>query len=546
MYGQPRNPEMTGYFNNLRSILCRASSRWPQLCLASATVLSFIPVKLMMIAGEDGLAVRAFLLFIALMTGLSFHFIRARDIPSPIRIMYRGIVVLFSLYLILAAPALLMDESGIIPYSEMSFYRWGAPVLGILAFFRISWTIPLLVAAKYQKISLSSNLGLPISMTDYSPVLEFGLFLALGCIVLMAGKAWLGLWSDQKEDKDRLTPLDAVLMTAIAVHFSNYFYSGIQKILIGNSLTSWVFENPTYYLSLAAGQAGALPVSLFGHDTTLWMIDSLRMFVMPLNMLTFLTQLLAIFAITRIRVAIALTAFFDLMHLAIFLLSGIFFYKWIFLNLMIVVALTKIKEKKIDLKIRLWLISVVVCAPVVFFVAFLGWYDTPSFNDEYVEAVTETGETYRVPSNYWLSGSVTYAQERIMRVKPGFFETGSYGALGGRPVAKEALHDAQNCVLKASDANQTLLNRKYQDIDKIIMRHHRYILTRVNKEGRLPYDLYPHHIFSMPWSFLDFYRLDKTKIVAYRYVIEAKCLSARDKTMNVEIKARGEHYVPVR
>lgn len=546
MSGRLRKFKMYLILKNSISFLYSICLRWPQLSLAGAAVLFFIPIKIMMIAGAEGVVVRLTCLFITLGIACFFHTLSSKDVPAPILIVYRGIVVLFALYLLLASPALLIDDLVLGHYIEMLWYRWGAPVLAVLAFFRISWTIPFLVAAKYQKIALSENLGFPITITDYSPVLEFGLLLAIGCIVFASGRKWLNLWSDQQENKNELTPLDAVLMTAVAVHFSNYFYSGMQKIFIANNPFSWALENPTYYLALAAEHAGALPITILGDDATQLIIQSFRMFLIPLNILTFCTQLMAIFAIIRIRAAIILTAFFDLMHLAIFILSGIFFYKWICLNLLIVIALTKIKDKKIDLNIKLWLMSVVVAAPTIFFVAFLGWYDTPSFNDEYIEAVTETGETYRVPSNYWLSGSVTYAQERIISLKPGVFGTGSYGSIGGSPVTESALLDTKNCILNTADFNKDELNKRYQEAGNAIMRHHRYILSKLNKDGRLLYDLYPHHIFSMPWSFLDFYRIDKRKIVGYRYVIEAKCLDTKGDTLHPDIKARDEYYVPVR
>lgn len=532
--------------NRLYAFLRDVAARWPLLSAAFLAVAIFVPFKILLLMGAGGGLIRLPFLFFLCVLAFFFQSIKSKEGSVPLLIIQRGIVALFGVYLILSAPSFLAIDLTPARAVEVSVYKYLTPVLFALAIWRVSWGIPLLFLVKWQKLVLSEIISLPISVTDYSPVLELGIFLSAGYLSFFALKKILELNPSCPDNKGALSPLDGVVLTAVAVHFSNYFYSGVQKIIVAESLTGWVFDNPTYFLSYAATTIGALPITYLGDEFANTVISWMKAFVVPINALTFLSQLFAVFAITRIRLAILLTAFFDIMHVGIFLVSGIFFYKWIVLNLLIVFSLSRIKEKIIPREFLLWLVGVVIFAPFLFFVAFLGWYDTPSFNDQYIEAVTEDDGTYRVPSNYFLSGSILYAQQRLLSPRQGWFETITYAAVDGSGASEGGVLDrVMNCHLPE---DHVLQEKNFIEFDSWIKRHHSCVLKNVNMNGRILYDLYPHHIFSMPWSYSDFYGLDKRKIIGYRYIQEAVCLdSTKDFTgYHTGTQMREEHYVDVR
>ena len=515
--------------------------KYPHLFLSVGAVLLFIPLKILIVFGGEGAPFRLTVLMCALAFSAFFLKFRHNDLSRQAAILQRGIVILFGLYLLFAKPPILFEDMPADIGYELAVYHWGMPIIALFALWRPALAIPLLLAAKWQKFSMYEALSFPISVTDYSPVLEFGLLITIG-FLFQRTVAKTFKWNHRELQSASISPVDAVLLTAVAVHFSNYFYSGIRKIEIGESLFKWILENPTYYLSLAAEQSGSLPITLLGSKMTEHIIEWSQILVVPINAITLVVQLMAIFAITRIRWTIVVTALYDVTHIVIFFLSGIFFYKWIILNLLIVGSLSVIRDKEYPKEIKFWLLSILLAAPLLFFVAFLGWYDTPSFNDRYLEAITRDGKSHRVPSNYMLGGSVFHAQQRFGNVGQEYFSTGTLGALHGHNA--EDLSRAMRC--EPTKKEHAFLTKEGENqIAQYLQKHERYVLKNLDAQGRIFYDLYPHHIFSMPWSYKEFYALDKRDIVGYRYRIDAKCLKLEDGHTKSILMNRNEYYVPI-
>jgi hypothetical protein len=408
----------------------------------------------------------------------------------------------------------------------------------------VGFALPVFVAMLWQKQLISQFLGMVISVTDYMPVLEFGFSLTLGFIIYHVLKR-NKIVSEIKQSNGHLHVLETIMLTAVSVHLANYLYSGIQKIIISDPWWLWGAENPTYNLTLAALAVGAAPVSLFGHESIKTLLDTQVRFNMPLNYLLLFLQLSAVIAITRIRWAAFVTLMYDVTHIIIFIATGIFFYKWIWLNLLITVSLSTMKHKKISREIILLLICVMIFSPFVYFVAFLGWFDTPSFNDEFIEAVSDNGDVYRVPSNYFLSGSITFAQQRVLRNKPGHFPTNTYGSWQNK-MNKTELSKIKSCQLPNVEVSAFGSVPQRQHVSSLLRYHHKYILSHIDGNGIINYDIYPHHIFSMPWSYRKFHDLDKKTITSYRYVVESKCLSYKDGVRSSKKLLRGEFDVPLK
>lgn len=525
--------------------LYKAWCVYPLIGTALATLMLFVPFKVLMEAGVLGGGVRLSALCFLLLAAFFLRHV-GKEINHPsVSIFYRGIVSLFIVYLFFAAPSVLPDDMMDFLYFESILYKYGAVIVGILALWRISWTVPFLIMVKWHKYMMSEILGFRITVTDYAPVIETGIFVALGYILVHflrrrqpSGHLVTG------ERSEKISPVDAVFLTAVAVHFSNYFYSGVEKIRLSENPFSWVIENPTHFLSYIALHVGALPLSLAGDAAALTVLEWLSSLFIPLNVIVLLSQLVAVYAVTRVRAALLLTVFFDIMHVLIFILSGIFFYKWIFLNLLIVFSLERMKDKVIPPHFRTWLLGCVICAPLLFFVAFLGWYDTPAFNDQYIEAITDDGEAYRVPYNYMMSSSVVYAQQRLVgKDVPAAFETATYATISAPPISRERLERAWSCL--SVDPEDAFTPPDY--FDGLMKKHHRFVLENLDGQGRINYDFYPHHIFSMPWEYKDFYILDKRKIVGYRYVINSTCLdSLRHIREDAKSVWRAQYYIDVR
>jgi hypothetical protein len=468
-----------------------------------AAVLTLFVVKFTYhrLEAVDALAPLA-LLAAHLVLAIAFISLRWKEFGPSCSLLLKGMAVVLGIYGLMAGLTFPSGESvatdRLILATDIT--RYVQLACAALALWRPSFAmIPAIYVMTYKAAALHL-FGIDITFTDYLPLIELSLFITYAFIARRGLKVEPELYSGY------------VFIAAVGAHFANYFWSARAKVAIGDSLTHWVFENNTAWLSVAAQEVGIAPL---GHWP--WLVSMAvagMVAVMPLiNALTLGGQFFSVVAITRRSWIIVTTLFYDLTHVIIFLVSGIFFWKWILLNLLIVASARKMPKLSGAALIG---IAMVLLVRPVFFVAKLGWYDTPALVDSYVVAVTKEGQSYRVPSNYFGTFSVTMAQQRLAR-PPGHYPTVSFGAARTREDWKAA---EDNCRLAMSNEPLGIPD----GVASFLQRHHRYVLSKVDAHGRYNYDLYPHHIWSNPLMFRDFARLDKRRIDHYVYVVQSKCM----------------------
>jgi hypothetical protein len=281
------------------------------------------------------------------------------------------------------------------------------------------------------------------------PLIEVSAFLVISQMLTSTFNRYKAL-PPEYEEETALKTGEKIFLFGIAIHMANYFYSGMIKILIGDHPLSWVLHNKTYLLISNSAALGQLPIS-FSDNLTALTYMALAFLIIPTNFILLSGQLFSLFALLRIRWAIWTTLFYDLTHIIIFFTSGIFFYKWIILNLSIVLALETMKRRVVSPAIGLMLMSMVILSPSLFFVARLGWWDTPAINIESFSVITKDAKIIRVPSNYFGSFSVTIAQNRMVNEKEnGFLTTGTYGAV----MDQRSMEQAVSCTLPVQAAEK--------------------------------------------------------------------------------------------
>jgi len=471
--------------------------------------------------------------------------VRMVDLPPAMSIILKFMFISFAAYLIfpLTLPSNIDVPS--LTAIRLSYSHLILPLICILGLWRPGVGVTGMAAAMAGKISLGQIIGETLSKTEYAPLIEVSLFMVVGAALIPVLKR-LGLTrlDGGQTREDSFCVLEKFTLIAIGVHLSNYFYSGVKKLFLGEHALSWTLYNETWSLILTANALGSLPLS-FDQSISNIGIQVMRETMVLSNALILVSQLFAIIASVRIRYIIIATVFYDLTHVLIFLATGIFFYKWIILNLAIVAALVGLRDKIIPKSLRFMIAGMIVVAPLTFFVAELGWWDTRSLNHEKFYAVLDDRTEMEVPTNYWGSFSVIYAQLRRIRNKEdGFFPTGTSGIIFGQDNMKRGLEC--NFTLppsKHADVVSKVFSKPDNDVVRHVKMHHRYVLENVNDKGRLAYDVYPHHIWSMPWLFRNFSLLDKRRIVAYKYVVEATCLGYEKGRMTKDIKRRSEYVI---
>jgi hypothetical protein len=255
-------------------------------------------------------------------------------------------------------------------------------------------------------------------------------------------------------------------------------------------------------------------------------------------------QLSVIFAFFSRRFMIGITVFFDVMHVAIFALTAIFFWKWILLNLGMVHAFHHLRRD--SLRTPLWLgaaaLIVMFSAPQIFQVARLGWFDSGGVNDARWQVETRDGTRVDVPSNFFLATSIAFAQQRPGRPFDGFLPTHDWGTT----MDANVMHDFTDACVVEREVSPALNPEKVAIAADFVARHHTRMLERAGGSGNVAYDFYPHHIWSSPFAHREFRALDLAEVTTYVLVIEAKCISvSKDGTVNVKELVRHETRFPL-
>jgi hypothetical protein len=470
--------------------------------------------------------------FIAMAFSLLGIQFKMKDIEDrATKFILKVIFGMLAAYVLFSAPSLDISQLSTYENLLLGVGRWVTILFFIGAYWRPSLAVIATLWIVWSKAVLSNYLGAQISATDYAPVIEMAVFLVISNILLMNFRKYgvLKYFGITNEKDFRFSISETLLFIAISAHFSNYFYSAVTKLFLGDHFLSWGLYNQTQDLFLVTAAIGNVPMSA---GVFAWFYQMIEIFLVPGNLFVLFSQLLAVVAITRVRWIFWASLLFDLSHILIFVISGIFFYKWILLNFSIVWAIRFFGKREFSKEMKVGLVSVLLSAPLFFWVATLGWWDTSAVNTEKIYAVTKDGQSIEVPSNFFKSFSVTIAQDRILRDKgPSFIGTSTFGNTQSQRYMEKA--NACDFGELPEDPNlDTLVKENF--INTFLPRYHQYALSEQEK-GSFHYDLYPHHIWSMPWNFTAFSKLNLKDIVMYRYEISSQCYSYANREISTKV-----------
>ncbi|RWP21106.1 MAG: hypothetical protein EOR00_02765 [Mesorhizobium sp.] len=331
-----------------------------------------------------------------------------------------------------------------------------------------------------------------------------------------------------------------MLLAGIGAHFGNYFMSGMAKVTLDGGPLSWILENPTSSIMLAGYGLGAAPLG-FSESLLAHAYEAVRAVQIPMNVVILAAQLLCFLAFLRRRWLIGLTAFFDIMHIGIFLLSGALFLHWIILNSLIVAALTRMKESSFFTTAIVTGIVVTIFGDAVFYNARLGWYDSRQIRQAHFEALTKGGDWVRVAPSFFRDASyLLYARHfgyQEYRRESGHVPTSAWGQIGIRKVRPKSSDVASSSyeVMKLTKdcAYPVELPITPPDYDAarpapFILGQHNRAANLANSAVAVGYNFYPHHHYSMPFLHRAFEALEPRDIVAYRYLVDTVCLDVAD------------------
>ncbi len=507
-------------------------------CVAGFVVYKFLLSELF----EEGPVVSACVPLFVFAACLFFPGLSKASVTPALRVVCRVVAVMLGLYALAAVvtyPAGITGEAD----TTLAIVRF-IPLVAVAAAV-ISFWYPAFVVVPATVVLAKKAVGthlfeMRISHTDYLAVVEMALVLGLASILLGRG----GRWISTKPTRtlfgcNAKSASVIVFVIAVGAHFSNYFYSGMQKIELDGGTFFWALHNPTHVLTISAWIGGFFPLGSWPELAT-FVIQSAEKTHIILNITILIGQLVAVVFIAQRVTMIGLTLFYDLTHVVIFLVSGIFFWKWIILNLALVAAMRRLPSWVEMRSVVAVGVLTVIFAPAVFGVVRLGWYDTRALVVSEVYAVTRSDDVVRVPSNYFGTISVTAAQHRFGRTESGHFPTVTWGSTQSVADLKAARDDCN-----FGGEMRSRFKRTPEQVAQTIQLMHLYAYQRTERSGRYAYDLFPHHIWSNPLLSKDFSAIAVEDIKHYVYRTRSGCVSLGEIGPVFDERKVNEFVVPL-
>ena len=190
----------------------------------------------------------------------------------------------------------------------------------------------------------------------------------------------------------------AFLYLAVCILASNYFFSGLGKLN-----TEWILNDQIKYLLPATYSNGWL--AGLNRDTINNLAESLGWFNLPLKIFTLIVECGLILFFFRLKFSRYLLMGVIMLHIGIFVFTGILFWKWMLIHLFFLLFLLKkeifegspyFKPLYFILSVFLILTAYVWNRPVR-----LVWHDVPMSYTHRFEAETESGKVYELGPDFF-------------------------------------------------------------------------------------------------------------------------------------------------
>lgn len=177
---------------------------------------------------------------------------------------------------------------------------------------------------------------------------------------------------------------------------ASYFRSGIGKLNL-----NWLAFPHIHFLMLGGYASGWL--SFLSTETVVSVVQFLSRLAGPMMLMALVVEWGNLLILWRRSTTVFFLALFPLFHLGVFAISGIFFWKWMVLEIGLLAFFYRIRKLPVPGMYTLWhfVIALVLigAGTRLFTTSNMSWYDTRlQYNYRY-EAITAGGRHYNVPSN---------------------------------------------------------------------------------------------------------------------------------------------------
>lgn len=421
--------------------------------------------------------------------------------------------------------------------------RWLGVALGLAAWFR-----PAALYAGAMVLWFMRDLNTPItgfgfSNLDIRNVVEVLAFVGAGFTLIAAtrqSQRLQGLIGLSAHGAKRA----ALLILAIGVggHFGNYFYSALAKLALDGGVFSWLLDNRLYDGLPGAMEKGTYPFAAWP-ALGQFVYDAVKALNLPLHLVSFAAQFAAIVAIFRRKWIMGLTVVYDLFHLSVYLTYGLFFWKWVVLNAVILATLAAVPDAWWTRSARFAGAAAVLFGAIFFKTATLAWYDSPGFMSVYFEAEMQDGARVRVPSSYFHSASYQVSHGKFYAPPSSARETHFNFSIWGSVLRKKDVEAGRACAPPQHETPSPAQFGPLEAMSAYIAAHHAAALAKAGPDGRYRPWPYIHHHLPSPLVKTPFDAVRLSDIKTYHYVAESVCLGLENGRLQRDVIARSEFPV---
>jgi hypothetical protein len=298
---------------------------------------------------------------------------------------------------------------------------------------------------------------------------------------------------------DRRLPI----ILAIFLAGSTYVHAGLSKMAIGSELTTWLFHNPTSNIFVSAHQNGNW-LGQLSDSQVVGVASFLRKLDILNNGYTLFAELGAALMLLDRRVARLLLGACVFLHIGILVSSGIFFWKWIIVDIAMIWYAGSLWKWGVP-HVTAGKATAAGLAALTFAFALthfkttgvlFAWWDTRHAQYFTYEVETEAGDRYSLDPRYFVPYDIMFVQGRFYYALPQRVLPGTFGATHRYPVF-DALQDASVDDLPGIYERYAISffksDRRY-DFGRFIQRYVTAAMRRDRKEF-LP------HWLSVPYHF---------------------------------------------
>lgn len=356
-------------------------------------------------------------------------------------------------------------------------------LLAALVYVHPGFIVPFLASLHLTLEQFTRLDALAYSMTDKSMPLQFLLLFA--ALLLLRGLCRV--------------PHQVFVVVTLGLVGGAYFAAGWAKLALPGGPLAWLLENRLDNLFVSSHVNGWL-VSM--SDETVFAIAAvLRHADLLLNVLTLATELAGLFFLFSRRWAIGLLLVMVGMHVAIVAASGIFFWKWIVVDLAIAAYLVKgprdVLSRAFNRRNGFICALIVLLQPWLFAFTALGWYDS-AVNQHYeFEVVGESGRRYDVGRNFFAPFDISFAQNRHPYLNERPRLVGTYGSMMDVGPFRDVEHGGRDAAIQWLSAEKLPADpARSAELDRFLQRFFGTLNRRGDKTHALSLFAAPIHIYS--------------------------------------------------